>query len=194
VGEGGDVELLRAQVSQCRLHVASRQKELSLEGIGVETLGAADQKVDQAGSREASLLSEDVLADRDLTHTQEGKAVRHEGLLDHGQRLFGDARITAEEEEAGGQAARTGGRTALRRQVLRQEGVGNLGDDAGSVAGLPVGVDGAQVGQSCQSLEGQRKDVEPGTGREVGHEPDAARVVMEKPEVHRTNYGLGSHK
>ena len=50
------------------------------------------------------------------------------------------------------------------------------------------------MGEARQSLQGQREDVEPGAGREVGHEPDTARVVVEKPEVHGTNYGLRSHK
>jgi hypothetical protein len=160
----------------------------------VEPLGAPDEKVGQARAGPAGLVPEGFLPDRNVPHPEEGEATSCEDPLDDAEGFVSPSAILGQEQEAGRQAARGRLGSPLAGQVLGEHGAGDLGDDAGPVACLAIGIHGAPVGEAPESLERERQDVAPGTGREVGHEADAAGIVVEEAKVHVTVYGRRTHK
>ncbi len=59
-----------------------------------------------------------------------------------------------------------------------EEVVGDLGEDAGAVAGLGVGVDRAAVGQGADAAQGGAQDLLGTFPVDAGDEADAAGVVL----------------
>ena len=81
-----------------------------------------------------------------------------------------------QERDAGRVAAGLRQREAAGRPV---EPVGNLGQDARAVTGVRVGALGAPVVEVAQDGQGLGDDVVAAPPGQVGHEADAARVVLE---------------
>ena len=67
---------------------------------------------------------------------------------------------------------------ALGREVATDEVVGNLGEEAGAVAGDGIGVDGAAVGEVAQALEGTLNEGMRLLSTEVGDEADATCIAL----------------
>ncbi len=85
-----------------------------------------------------------------------------------------------QERDAGRVAAGLWQREAAGRPV---EPVGNLGQDARAVTGVRIAALGPPVVEVAQDGQGLGDDVVAAPPRQVGHEADAARVVLESAVI-----------
>jgi hypothetical protein len=92
-----------------------------------------------------------------------------DGALDDAAR----GRVRRQEDVADGVAAGVG---ELERGNGTEELVGDLGDDAGTVAGSRVGADGTTVFEVAQSVKGPRDDVVSGRPTQGGDHGETAGV------------------
>ena len=172
------VEVGDVLVQDLLLDAPADDEEIGLEGVLVDAAVLADHDLLDLGARRVGLLADDVDVDRHLAPAVDGVARLEDlGLDDAAAALLGLEVGLGKEDHADGEAlvARLvpGVADMLDEEVLR-----DLQVDAGAVAGLPVGVDGAAVPHLLQGADAVDHDLAAGHAVDGGDETDAAGVVL----------------
>ncbi len=163
--------------------------ELALKGeLAGELGGAADEDLADGGLAGFGGFAKVGVVGGDAAPAEELEALAlHDGgdlLLD----LAALGRVFREEDEAGAVVAGGGERDAGFLGDLGAEGVRDLDEDAGAVAGIGLAAGGAAVVEIFEDLDALAHEVVRGTTMEIGDEADAASVVLE-PRVVEALFG-----
>ena len=150
-----DVELADILGDRRLLHAPAQDVELLLELAVVEPgIAAADQDLLDLGPRGVGLLADHRDVDRHLAPAQDAVAHAQDLGLDEGTAALLRAEVGARQEHhADGDAADFGDLAARIAHVLAEEILRDLDMDAGAVAGLAVGIDGAAVPHRLQRVD-----------------------------------------
>jgi hypothetical protein len=119
---------------------------------------------------------------RDVAPAEDGQPLVGRQLGELGAGTLPFWLVDRQEREAGGVAARGG---QLEPGDRAEERVGQLGDDAGAVAGVRVGARRAAVLKVAKDAQGAGHDAVAAPGPQVRDEADAAGVVLEPAVVKR---------
>ena len=112
-------------------------------------------------------------------------------LFDVRHRLAGLVRVLRQEGHAGAVVAR---RREVEVDDRAEEAIGHLDQDAGAVAGPLVGAEGAAMVEVAQRRQTELDDAVAATATKVGHEADAARVVLEPRVVESLSLSVETHQ
>ena len=168
-----------AELGQRVLGLLADRQQLALEGVLVGELGAAaDDRLRITGMRSSTALPSPVDVGRHVAPAEQRLLLDLDEVLEP---LDGEgARLLVLRQEAHGDGVVAGRRQVDARlaRPVAQQGVGDLDQAAGAVAHQRVGADGAAVVEIDQDLQALADDVVRLPALDVGHEADAARVVL----------------
>ncbi len=175
--EAGEVEAVPRQADRvaAALDDAAEHVEAPLEEVAVEADGGDERLADdgQPGERRRPQATR---LDGDVAPAQQTEPLVVAG--GGGERLaVGPRRIVLGKE---GHTHRVRARRGQgKRHLAAQEGVGELDEDAGSVAAQRITADGAAVTQVAECLEPRADDPVRALAMKRGHEGDAAAIVVQ---------------
>jgi hypothetical protein len=142
-------------------------------------IGAGDEELFDLGGGGGGFFAEDAEVDGDAAPAEELKAAA-------GDDLFGDTAEVGlgvvigggEEEGADGEVGICVEAVAEFFDFAAEKFVGDLGEDAGAVAGFGIGIEGAAVGELADATEGAFEDGVGFTTLDIGDETDTAGVFF----------------
>ena len=186
VGEGGDVEVLDPVRGDALLDLVAGQEELALVVLVGHPLDAADKDLLHVGQGHQGLGAEDLPVGGDFAPSEEVEAALVEDLL--GDRLgpgLGVFVLIREIHDADAEVGVTVEGLAPALNDRAEEFVGDLGRDAGPVAGTGVGVQSAAVHQVTDGAEADPQDLVGAFAADFGNHADAAGVFLESRIIER---------
>ncbi len=174
--------------------------KLALERLMVERPLAADEDLLDLGTRGVGLLAQHRDVDGDVAPAVDRMASAQDLGLDDGPAALLGGEVGARQEDlAYGDEAGHVGLVPRPPHLVVEEGHGDLDVDAGAVAGLAVGVDGAPVPDGAQRLDALLDDAPRRLPVNGHHQPDAAGRMLVILAVERVLghpsalLGLGAH-
>ena len=139
----------------------------------------ADEHLLDAGLGVPSRLAQGVVHSRDDPPTQDAQPLLAGQDCELGPDLAGVVGIPGQKDETGAVEPGQGELEAASRRHLGEKAVRELDEDARAVAGLALRTGGAPVRQPLEDGEGLADQGMALATPEVGHQPDAAGVVLE---------------
>ena len=119
------------------------------------------------------------------TPGEASQAVSVAYLLNDGPARLNEAtRFIREEDHRDGHIFRGDTRDPLGGEFAHQKGAWDLGEDAGAVTSLGIGIEGASVHDVAHGADPEFEDAVAWRAVNLGHEPDAARIVLIGRVVH----------
>ncbi len=179
-GKRADVEFGDVVGQRRLLHAPAQDVELLLELAVVEAgIAAADQDLLDLGPRGVGLLADHRDVDRHLAPAQDGVAEAQDLGLDDGAAALLRQKVGARQEHhADGDAADLRGLAARIAHVIAEEVLRDLDMDAGAVAGLAVGIDGAAMPHRLQRIDAGHHHVAAAPAVQRHDQADAAGVDL----------------
>ena len=185
-----DVETLDLRFDDLLLDAPADQEQVLLERRHrrqVERPPGArpgDHDLLDLGARLHRLVADDAYVDRHLPPAVDGVAEADDLGLDDGAAGFLRRQVGARQEDHPDRGQIGLGPVAGALDVLVEEVDRNLDMDAGTVAGLAVGVDRAAVPDGLQRVDRRADDTPAGLAVGGGDQPDAAGIGLELGPVH----------
>ena len=177
-GERADVELADLGFDDRVLDATADDVEVALEDFVGAAKRVADDDLLDLGTGRVGLFADHGRVDRDLTPAIDGIAEFEDlGLDDLPAAFLGGVIGLGQEDLAHRDAAALGG-VAETRDLVSEELLRDLEMDAGTVAGLAVGIDRAAMPDRLECGNAGFYDLAPRRAINRGDETDAARIVF----------------
>ena len=180
-GAGGDVEgLLVLDVGGGNLvfRAAADAVKQALEGLLVEALRTAEEELLDIGLGAAGFAADGVAIDGRIAPAEDSEALLLGNALEDAFALQTVVLFHGQEAHGHAVGAGFGQGYAQFSAFARKEGVGNLNEDAGAVAGLRVAARGAAMGEVDEHLEALADDLVALFAPDVRDKSNAAGIVL----------------
>ena len=190
-GQRAEVEILDLLGDDALFDASADDVELELEGLLVEAAAVVDDDLLDLGPRRVRLLADEFDIERHLAPAMEGEAGIENFRLDNGAATLLPVEIGARQEDlANRELARPGGNPGDTKMGT-EEILRDLDMDAGAIAGLAVGIDGAAMPHRLQRVDAGLDHVAPRLAVERCDKADAAGIVLLGRIVEPGGFELG---
>ncbi len=181
-GQGADVEAVDVLGQHLVLDPAADQEQLALELVVAHALGVAEDDLLDLGPGGDRLVADHRGVDRHLAPAEDRVAEAQDLGLDDRPAALLAGEVGARQEHHADRDPALGELAAA--DLLAQEVLRDLEIDAGTVAGLAVGVDRAAMPDRAQGIDRRLDHLAARLAVDRGHEPDPAGVVLVRRIVH----------
>ena len=177
--EGADVEAFELGVVGLVLDGVLREEEAALELVVGDVVLAGDEGLDDEGLGIEGLATEAGGVDGDFAPAEEGEVFGLDGVFDEFAGVgLGVVVVAGDEDHADAEVGVAEEGFALGGEVVLKELDGELGEQAGAVAGDGIGVDGAAVGERLEGRDRAVENVIRSFSGQLRNEPDATGIVF----------------
>jgi hypothetical protein len=173
-----EIEVLDLVGDDPLLDAPANDVEVALELVLLDAFRVRDEYLLDLGPGRVRLLADDVDIDRNLPPAVDPVAEGENLRFDDGARTLLRVEIGARQEDHADRELARLRLGADRAHMVAEEILRDLHMDAGTVAGLAVGVDGAAMPDGFEGIDGREYDRAARLTVERGDEADAARVVL----------------
>ena len=180
-GQRADVEVLDRLQLDGVLDAPADDVELGLEGLGFDvlpSLARRDHDLLDLRPRGVGLFADHLGVHRNLAPAVDHQAGLQDLALDDDPAALLGAKVGARQEDHADADQVLARVVAGQRDLLLEEGLGDLHVDAGAVAGLAVGIDRATVPDRLERLDPGLDHLAPRPAVDRGDQADAAGVVL----------------
>ena len=173
------------------LDAFAQDEELAIEVDAGSAAGIGHEAVPEAGHDGARGRPDHRVVDRHAAPADDAQALPRRNVVDDPAHLVGAGGVGRKEREA--DAVGASGRQ-LEVGHLAQEGVGDLDEDAGAVAGVDLGAGCASMVEVAEGAERGIDDVPALRARYVNNKSDAAGIVLEAGVIQAAGVGQGAER
>ncbi len=185
MGKRGDIAVVDALGAEGVLGLLAHQVQRALIVVALEAEGRRQEELRHVGAGGQRLVPQRRAVQRHPAPAQDAQAAASRRRLQDVAGPRGGAGLVREEDHPHRQGVSVAQAQAQLLGLAQEETAGDLHQDAGAVAGLGVGVDGAAVGEVGHRLQGHLHDVAAGGGVGAGDKAHAAAVLLEAGVVER---------
>src|SRR5262249_41291547 len=182
-GHGADVELLNRLLHRRLLDAPADDIEIDLELFFGRAEAVGDHDLLDLGPGRVRLLADDLDVHRYLAPAVDRVAVGQDLALDDDAAALLGAQVGAWQKDLADAELPLAGHLPLATDVLLEEILRNLHVDAGAVAGLAVGIDGAAMPHGLQRGNAGLDDLPARLAVDGGDQPDAAGIMLLRPVI-----------